>query len=73
MERVKKNEKWSLMCPNECRGLSDVYGEDFVNLYTKYEKENKYRKQIDARLLWQSILTCQIETGNPYLLYKDCM
>jgi len=71
MERVKNNEKWSLMCPNECKGLSDVWGEEFNNLYSKYEEEGKYRKQIDARTLWQSILTCQIETGNPYLLYKD--
>lgn len=71
MERVKNNEKWSLMCPNECKGLSDVWGEEFNNLYSKYEGEGKYRKQIDARKLWQSILTCQIETGNPYLLYKD--
>jgi ribonucleoside-diphosphate reductase subunit M1 len=71
MERVKNNEKWSLMCPNECKGLSDVWGEEFNNLYSKYEEEKKYRKQIDARTLWQSILTCQIETGNPYLLYKD--
>ena len=71
MERVKNNEQWSLMCPNECKGLSDVWGEEFNNLYSKYEEEGKYRKQIDARTLWQSILTCQIETGNPYLLYKD--
>ena len=71
MERVKNNEQWSLMCPNECKGLSDVWGEEFNTLYSKYETEKKYRKQIDARTLWQSILTCQIETGNPYLLYKD--
>lgn len=71
MERVKNNDKWSLMCPNECKGLSDVWGEEFNKLYSKYENEKKYRKQIDARTLWQSILTCQIETGNPYLLYKD--
>jgi ribonucleoside-diphosphate reductase subunit M1 len=71
MERVKNNEEWSLMCPNECKGLSDVWGEEFNNLYSKYEKEGKYRKKLDARTLWQSILTCQIETGNPYILYKD--
>ena len=71
MERVKNNGQWSLMCPNECKGLSDVWGEEFNILYSKYETEKKYRKQIDARTLWQSILTCQIETGNPYLLYKD--
>jgi len=71
MERVKKNENWSLMCPNECKGLSDTWGEQFNELYKKYEGEKKYRKQVNARELWQSILTSQIETGNPYLLYKD--
>ena len=71
MNRVKKDELWSLMCPNECPGLSDVYGSEFEELYLSYEKENKFRKQISARTLWQSILTSQIETGNPYILYKD--
>lgn len=71
MERVKNNEKWSLMCPNECKGLSEVWGDNFVKLYTDYENQNKYRKQISARELWQAILTSQIETGNPYILYKD--
>ena len=71
MERVKNNEKWSLMCPNECKGLSEVWGKDFVELYTDYENQNKYRTQINARELWQAILTSQIETGNPYILYKD--
>jgi len=71
MERVKNNEKWSLMCPNECKGLSEVWGDNFVKLYTDYENQNKYRKQINARELWQAILTSQIETGNPYILYKD--
>jgi len=71
MERVKNNDNWSLMCPNECKGLSDVWGEQFNELYLKYENEKSYRKQVNARELWQSILTSQLETGNPYLLYKD--
>ena len=72
MERVKeKNGKWSLFCPNECPGLSDVYGDEFKILYEKYEKEGKARKTIEARDLWFSILDAQMETGTPYLLYKD--
>ena len=72
MERVKeKNGKWSLFCPNECPGLSDVYGSHFNNLYEKYEQEGKARKTINARDLWFSILDAQMETGTPYLLYKD--
>ena len=71
MERVKTDEYWSLFCPHECPGLSDVWGDDFEELYTKYEKEGKYRKKVKARELWSEILTSQIETGNPYLLYKD--
>ena len=71
MERVEKNEKWSLMCPDESPGLSECCGIDFVNLYEKYENEGKYRKQVNAQDLWFHILTSQIETGTPYLLYKD--
>ena len=72
MERVKeKNGKWSLFCPHECPGLSDVYGEHFKNLYEKYEQDGKARKNINARDLWFSILDAQMETGTPYLLYKD--
>jgi len=72
MERVKeKNGKWSLFCPHECPGLSDVYGEDFVKLYTKYESEGKARKVVEARDLWFKILDAQMETGTPYILYKD--
>jgi ribonucleotide reductase alpha subunit len=72
MERVKeKNGKWSLFCPHECPGLSDVYGEQFKNLYEKYELDGKARKTINARDLWFSILDAQMETGTPYLLYKD--
>lgn len=71
MERVKTNQKWSLMCPDHCRGLSDVYGDDFVKLYEKYESEGKYIKQINAQDLWFKILEAQIEQGVPYILYKD--
>jgi ribonucleotide reductase alpha subunit len=71
MERVKDNGKWSLLCPNECPGLSDVYGEKFVELYTKYEASGKARKTVSARDLWFKILDAQMETGTPYLLFKD--
>jgi len=72
MERVKeKNGKWSLFCPHECPGLSDVYGEQFKILYEKYEVEGKSRKTVNARDLWFAILDAQMETGTPYLLYKD--
>jgi ribonucleoside-diphosphate reductase alpha subunit len=71
MERVKANSKWTLMCPDECPGLSDVYGKDFVELYEKYEKEGKGRETVDARDLWFQVLDAQMETGTPYLLYKD--
>ena len=71
MERVKSEGKWSLMCPDKCRGLSDVYGDDFKKLYEKYESEGKYVKQINAQDLWFKILEAQIEQGVPYILYKD--
>jgi ribonucleoside-diphosphate reductase alpha chain len=71
MKRVEKEELWSLMCPNECPGLSDVYGEEFEKLYIQYENEKRYRRQVPARQLWQAIIEAQIETGNPYMLYKD--
>jgi len=72
MERVKEpNGKWSLFCPHECPGLSDVYSEQFKNLYEKYENEGKARKTILARDLWFAILDAQMETGTPYILYKD--
>ncbi len=71
MERVKSEGKWSLMCPDKCRGLSDVYGDDFKELYEKYECEGKYVKQINAQDLWFKILEAQIEQGVPYILYKD--
>jgi ribonucleoside-diphosphate reductase alpha chain len=71
MQRVENNEMWSLFCPNEAPGLADVWGEDFERLYEKYEKEERYRKQIKAQDLWFEILESQIETGTPYILYKD--
>ena len=71
MERIKNNEKWTLFCPHECPGLSDVYGEQFKTLYLKYELEQKFKKRINARDLWFKILDSQMETGAPYLLYKD--
>ena len=71
MKRVKENKKWSLMCPNECPGLSDCYGDEFDKLYTQYEESGSFKQQVDAQKIWFSILTSQIETGTPYLLYKD--
>lgn len=71
MERVKENKKWSLMCPDQCRGLSEVYGDDFKTLYETYENEGKYIKQVNAQDLWFKILEAQIEQGVPYILYKD--
>ena len=71
MERVSTNDKWTLMCPDECPGLSDVYGDKFKELYCKYESENKGKKTINARDLWFQILDSQMETGTPYLLFKD--
>jgi ribonucleoside-diphosphate reductase alpha subunit len=71
MKRVEKNEEWTLMCPSECPGLSDCFGEEFEALYTKYESEGNFRKSIPAQKLWQMILDAQIQTGTPYLCYKD--
>lgn len=71
MKRVEDNGEWTLMCPNECPGLYDSYGEEFEKLYTKYEAEGKGRKTIKAQDLWFKILESQIETGTPYMLYKD--
>lgn len=71
MKRVEENGEWTLMCPNECPGLFDSYGEEFEKLYTKYEHEGKGRKTIKAQDLWFKILESQIETGTPYMLYKD--
>ena len=71
MERVKDNGKWSLFCPNESPGLADCYGEDFNALYTKYEESGKSKKIMNARELWYKVLDAQMETGTPYILYKD--
>jgi ribonucleoside-diphosphate reductase alpha chain len=71
MRKVKNNEKWCLFDPYKCPGLADVYGEEYVNLYNKYESEGKYNLQVDAQDLWVAICTAQIETGTPYILYKD--
>ncbi len=71
MKRVEENGTWTLMCPNECPGLSDTHSEEFEKLYTKYEQEGKGRKTIKAQDLWFAILESQIETGTPYMLYKD--
>ncbi len=71
MNRVQEDSYWTLMCPNECPGLYDVYGEEFEAMYIDYETRGKGRKTIKARELWEKILESQIETGTPYMLYKD--
>jgi ribonucleoside-diphosphate reductase alpha chain len=71
MKRVKEDGEWSLFCPNEAKGLSDCHGEVFEDLYTSYEQAGRARKTIKARDLWNKILEAQIETGTPYMLYKD--
>lgn len=71
MKRVEANDVWSLFCPNECPGLADCHGEEFEKLYEKYEREGRYRKQVKAQDLWFEVLESQIETGTPYMLYKD--
>ncbi|KAI3330082.1 ribonucleoside-diphosphate reductase large chain [Ustulina deusta] len=71
MKRVEKNGSWTLMCPNECAGLADVYGDEFEALYEKYEAEGRGRQTIKAQKLWYAILEAQTETGNPFMLYKD--
>lgn len=71
MQRVEEGGNWSLMCPSECPGLNDVYGEEFNELYLKYESEGRARKTVPAVDVWKSIIKSQVETGNPYMLYKD--
>tara|TARA_Y100001958_G_scaffold159879_1_gene163906 strand:+ start:916 stop:3594 length:2679 start_codon:yes stop_codon:yes gene_type:complete len=71
MERVQNNEMWSLFCPHDCPGLEDKYGEEFNKLYLEYEEKGMYKKQVKSQDLWFAILTSQIETGVPYMLYKD--
>ncbi len=71
MERVERDETWSLMCPDECPNLHNTYGEEFNKHYLQYEKEGKYRRQVKARDLFNEVINSQIETGTPYMLYKD--
>jgi len=71
MKKVENDEDWYLMCPNECPGLADSFGEKFETLYQSYVEEGKYRKKIKSRQLWAKILSAQMETGTPYMLYKD--
>lgn len=71
MKRLKEHGIWSLMCPDECKGLTQVYGEEFEELYTKYEREGKFKKQVKASELWVHIINNQFETGMPYMVYKD--
>lgn len=71
MERVEAGAMWSLFCPNEAPGLAEVYGDEFKELYEKYEAEGRYMRQVKAQELWFAILTAQVETGNPYMLFKD--
>ncbi len=71
MQRVESDGDWALMCPNECPGLSDCYGEAFVTLYESYEAAGKYHRVVKAQKLWAAIIEAQIETGTPYMLYKD--
>ena len=71
MRRVERNEDWTLMCPAECPGLSDCFGEEFDALYEQYEREGRGRRSVKAQKLWYAILEAQIETGNPFMLYKD--
>uniref|UniRef100_A0A672JP64 Ribonucleoside-diphosphate reductase n=1 Tax=Salarias fasciatus TaxID=181472 RepID=A0A672JP64_SALFA len=71
MKRVESNQEWSLMCPSECPGLEDCWGEEFEKLYTQYEKEGRSRRVVKAQQLWYAIIESQTETGTPYILYKD--
>ncbi|KAA0186594.1 hypothetical protein HAZT_HAZT004742 [Hyalella azteca] len=71
MQRVADNTHWSLMCPNDCPGLADTWGEEFEKLYLKYEKEGRYKQQVSAQSVWYAIIESQVETGTPYMLYKD--
>ena len=71
MERVRDNKIWSFMCPDICPGLDDCYGDDFKEKYETYEKENRFSSQMPAREIWENIIICQIESGVPYMLYKD--
>jgi len=71
MKRVETNGDWTLLCPNECPGLADTWGDEFEKLYESYESSGKGRKTIKAQTLWFAILESQVETGTPYMLFKD--
>lgn len=71
MKRVESNGDWSLMCPHDCPGLADCWGKEFEKLYEQYEQEKRYVKQVRAQVLWKAIIEAQVETGTPYMLYKD--
>ena len=71
MKKVEKDDLWCLFCPDECKHLTDAYGDKFDQLYNQYESQKKYRKQVRARAIWKALITSQIETGTPYLLYKN--
>uniref|UniRef100_A0A3Q3XFD9 Ribonucleoside-diphosphate reductase n=1 Tax=Mola mola TaxID=94237 RepID=A0A3Q3XFD9_MOLML len=71
MKRVESNQNWSLMCPNECPGLDECWGEEFEELYTQYEREGRARRVVKAQQLWYAVIESQTETGTPYILYKD--
>ena len=71
MRRVEADGDWSLMCPHECPGLGDTWGEEFEELYERYEREGRARKKVKAQKVWFAILESQTETGTPYMLYKD--
>ncbi|KAK8391122.1 hypothetical protein O3P69_017045 [Scylla paramamosain] len=71
MHRVEANEEWSLMCPAECPGLHDTWGDEFEKLYIRYEKEGRAKRKVKAQALWYAIIESQVETGTPYMLYKD--
>jgi len=73
MKRVDLDEDWTLMCPHECPGLNETYGEEFNTLYLDYESRGYGKKTVKARDLWNKILESQIETGTPYILYKDAV
>lgn len=71
MQRVEANDDWTLMCPNECPGLAEVWGDEFEELYKRYEREGKGMRKVKAQTLWFAILEAQVETGNPFMLFKD--
>ena len=71
MKRVESNGEWSLFCPNEAPNLHEVWGDEFEALYEQYEREGRARKTIEAQKLWYAIIEAQIETGGPFMLYKD--